>query len=278
MSDPSAPVTSGTSDTHWFAERRQRLLDANLGAEIEKQALSMCTIDEATDPDVLRERGLAELATSIEACAAFLCFRVLRRASYAVVGREFEPPVAEDERHRRIAVQVEGRLRAAIEAAFPPPVSGTPFAIRDFEQTFASYSIGEIGMGALAGVTKEHPLFCHGIPDSGNHFFWAEAALYFVRLGLHPRFWGAALPALVCGAQFFAATFWDRRKRTLAAYDCRNLRTVPTASGTVLAVLDHHFRALTLPELAAQFGRLLAIALRDDPSLGRPVPTSMEFS
>ncbi len=277
MNDASAPVTSATSATHWFAERRQRILDANLGAVLEKQALSMCTIDEATDPEILKERGLGELAAAIETCTAFLHSRVLRRASYAVFGREFAPPTAEDERHRRAAVQVEARLRAAIEAAFPPPAVGAPFAVRDFEQTFCSYVTGEIGMGALVGVTKDHPLFGHGVPDSANHFCWPEGALYFVRLGLHADFWRATLPALVCSAQFFAATFWNRRTRTSTDYDCRNLRRAHAASATVLAVLDHHFRALTLPELAADFGRLLATALRDDRSLGQPIPSSLEF-
>jgi hypothetical protein len=270
-------ASGSTTDPTLFERRRHLILAAGLPAVLEKQALSMCLFDEATDPDALRTRGLGELAAAIESCTRFLVFRFLQRASWALRGREFEPPAAEDERHRAVAVQVEARFRSAIVAAFPPPVAGPAFGVRDFEQAFAAFVTGEIGMGALAGVPPADPFFCHGVPDSANHFCCAEAALLFVRLGLNADFWRTTLPTFVGTAHVFAANFWSRRERTLSAYDCRNLRGAVPASATVLATIDHYWRALTLPELAGQFGRLLAVSLRDDRSIGRPVPAAKEF-
>lgn len=271
------PAAGAETDPALFERRRQLILAAGLPAAIEKQALSMCLFDEATDPDALRARGLGELADAIESCTRFLVFRFLQRASWALYGREFEPPADQDERHRAVAVQVEARCRTALIAAFPPPVPGPAFGVRDFEQAFAAFVTGEIGMGAIAGVPITDPLFRHGVPDSANHFCCAEAALLFVRLGLHADFWRTALPTFVGTAHAFAANFWSRRQRTLSAYDCRNLRGSLPASAMVLASIDHYWRALTLPELAGQFGRLLAVSLRDDRNIGRPVPATKEF-
>jgi len=274
----SAHPPGSTPASLLFAERRNLVLAARLPATVEKQALSMCTLDEATNPDVLRERGLGDLGTAIQRLTQFLVFRALERAAWARHEHEFEPPVAEDDRHRPLAIEVEARLRAAIQAAFPAPVTGPAFGVRDFEQAFAAFVTGEIGMHAIAGVAKDHPLFSHGIPDSANHFCFAEAAFYFVRLGLQPRFWMTTLPTLVGTAQFFAAGFWDRRTRAWTSYDCTNLRRAAATSQAVLAAIDHYWRALTLGQLAEQFGLLLAVSLRDDRSLGHPNHCPREFS
>ena len=95
------------------------------------------------------------------------------------------------------------------------------------------------------------------------------------RLGLEPDFWRPLLRSFVCGAQFFAANYWRRGERIWSGYSPQTC--VRTSSEAILAMLDQYYAPMVEQQLAAAFGQTLAIALSDEPSLPRTMPSAPEF-
>jgi len=265
------------ADPHTFdlyVLRRERIAKHLKGA-LRESAEAMCRIDERTDPTALRHRGERSAAVDIETMTTFLCWRVLHRASWAVEGRPFEPPIAEDDRQTALAKRVEEVFRTAIVSALPPTSSARPFHVRRFEAMLAHFLAGEIATNRVHEEKEGDPLALHGMPDGPNFFCFPEAALLFIRLGLEPSFWALTLPAFVCGSQFFTANYWSGQRRVLAAYQPKHL-VEPTPGSAILEMQRKYYSAMGTPRLAAEFSNILSIALADE-SLTVLTPRMPEF-
>jgi hypothetical protein len=240
------------------------------------QALALTAFDRRTDPAELRAAAnTRKLGDAIVAVTQFLIGRVKQRAAYAQQWRPFVPPTTSPRLTKQIKL-VEKCFRTALIAAFPP-VAGKVFPIRRFEQAFAAFVGGEIRTGYLAPVPGADPLAYDGVPDGANYFCFAEAVLLFLRLRLNPRFWTPLLRTFVAGAQVFASTYWSRGKRTWADYRCEHQRTLVPAA-VVLATIDQHHSAMDPSRLAACFGDIVGVALRDDEMLPIPAPVAEELA
>lgn len=259
-----------------FAERRRRL--DKLGKPLRDPALAMCTLDELTDPAELERRGNTEAAADIRVLTQYLMFRVLQRASWALCYREFEPPVRLDEQYRHRGLAVERLFRKALIKAFPRPGACHQLDLHAFQETFARFVCGELALGRLAPLAKgkPDPLVYHGVPDGVRFLCFAEAALYFLRLGIAEEFWLVALRTFACTAAVFTSCFWDGRRRTVDGYEWSHLHDCPP-SASVLATLKQRYWAMSLPEIAEDFAKTVACALGDDLSVTRPVPTPLEL-
>lgn len=270
--------------------QRRRLIAGVAAGEVRDLAVAMCEFDAMTDPDELESKKRRADALRVRELTEYLVFRAVQRAAWASIGREFEPDDGQDRRMHEAAVHVEALFRSALLKAFPrgpapkpgrgrPAVSSKyPLDRRRFEKAFARFVAGELAMPALCGAANvPAALASHGQPDGPKFFCFAEAALLFLRLGLHAPFWRMVLPSFVCGAQFFAANYWDRCARRLSSYSW-NCGATRTPSAAILAQLDHMEGSLDPSRLARRFGEVLEVALRDEPSLGRPMPAAREFT
>jgi len=268
-------------------ERRKRRIEAfeqrlkregRLSA-LPKLAFAMCTFDRCTDPTQLRHDGNVESALQIEDLTQYLIHRVKQRAGHGVQRRPFDPPrvppMGDSTKLREQIVAVEERCRRALLEAFPPQV-GSVFPIRRFEQTLAAFVGGEIRTGLLDPVEGTDDLAMHGVPDSANYFCFAEAVLLFLHCRIETKFWTPILRTFVGGAQFFASLYWDRTSRSWGSYSSNNLKLLVPAP-VILAVIDHVHAAMDTSQLAAHFTDLVALALRDDPTLPAPQLTAKEL-
>lgn len=275
---PRGPLPRNYGDyEHWptrFSERRKRIRSI-VDVSLRESAEAMCTLDECTDPKhVAISKPL--LGRAIGELTVYLLYRVLQRTASAVHDLEFEAP-SQDEGQRKQAETVETCFREAIQKAFPPP-AGTklPFDQRKFERTFARFTAGELKLPKPASESTPDRLALDGIPDGPYYFCFAEAALLFLRLRIHPGFWRRALPTFLAGAQTFTLNYWNGSALALDAYAGAN-HTANMSSKAMLASLRQHYAVLELPRLLRAHGDLLATALRDEPRLPNPVRTPLEF-
>lgn len=284
---PSSKPSAARSNRATFDlfERRRQRLEALTAADLANQrrmALAMCKFDRLTDPQQLQHDGDARGAEQILAMTLYLVHRVKQRVGYGRQQRAFEPtpvPAHGDDSDRAgtraLIAAVERRCREALVAAFPSK-QGKLFPIREFERTFAAFVGGELRTGLLAKVAGEDDLAMHGVPDGANYFCFAEAALLFVHCRLHAGFWTPLLRTFVGGSQVFAATYWDQQTRTWGSYRTEHQkRLVP--SPVVLAGIDQFHAAMTPSQLAEQFTTIVAVALRDEPTIPEPALVAPEF-
>ncbi len=257
----------------------QRSKDEGRLSALPKLALAMCAFDRGTDPTQLREDGDDKSAVQIEDLTQYLIHRVKQRAGYGVHRRPFDPPrvppMGDPSKLREQIHAVETRFRLALLEAFPPQV-GSVFPIRKFEQTFAAFVGGEIRTGLLDPIEGADDLAMHGVPDSANYFCFAEAVLLFLHCGIETKFWTPILRTFVGGAQFFASLYWDRKSRSWSSYGSDNVKLLVPAP-VILASIDHLHAAMDTSQLAAHFTDLVALALRDDPTIPAPQLTAKEL-
>ena len=261
-------------DDQPFAQRRARL-STRPQTHAWHQAMAMCELDERTDPTELCRKGRQEDAEAITALVRHLVFRIHQRAAWVLHGHPFEPPAESDRQLRPTIERVKVIFRKAVTAAFPPAFFGPAIDLRRFERTFAAFVAGELSMHRLAPIAGKDPIALHGVPNGATLFCFAEAVLLFLRLGIEARFWRPTLRSFTCGARFFAANYWTRKARRWAEYVPTT--ATRTSSDAILSMLDQYYRALDAQQLADEFGRTVAIALRDEPRLPCPVPTAPEF-
>jgi hypothetical protein len=260
--------------------RIERTIDAHRA--LVPEAKAMCTLDAMTDPAALDSKQPV-LAQEVRQLTGYLLGRVMLRASFALHDLPFEPVAEQDEGMRSVATAVEAQFRAAMIAAFPPPtVPGVDVEmllnVRMFERTFAHFVAGDLRTGRISPVGDQDPLAADGVPDGANFFSFAEAALLFLRLGLAPEFWRPTLRTFVAGNLFFATHHWNRGWRRLDAYtNDRVASPDPGVAGSMLAMVQQFHGALDLPKLIRHHGEVLAMALRDDPRLVRPVSAPEEI-
>lgn len=256
-------------------EGRHRRLQELPQRPVVKRAIAMCAFDRDTDPDELRRKCRHTDAAAIEQVTQYLVFRAKTRAAWTLQNQSFQPPRDQDERYLQVTARVEALFRTALTSAFPPSIPGARIALREFEQTFAGFLSGELALSTLAPLACDDPIALHGIPDGAHYFCFAESALLFTRLGLEPNFWRPLLRSFVCGARFFAANYWRRAERIWTGYSPQTC--VRTSSEAILAMLDQYYAPMVEQQLAADFGQTLAIALSDEPSLPRTMPSAPEF-
>ena len=262
-----------------FAERRKRIEACKLAPDVETMALALCAFDESTDPDELTRAGQSATGDAIVRFTQFLIHRTMERAAWAQQGREFEPS-PDNEAIQAIAKRVEAVFRGALLRAFPPVAGTTVFPVRKFERTFAAFVGGDLRLGRL--MKKEEaqeerdkdPLDNHGVPDGANYFCFAEAVLMFLRLDIEAAFWRPLLRTFVCGAQFFAASYWGRKKRDWQGYANHPNPEVPCE--VVLAALDQRHAAMDPTQLARLFSDVVAVSLKDA-ELPRPALVAKEL-
>lgn len=272
---PLLPRNYGDYDS-WpkrFKERR-KLLSKLPAGDVRDDALSMCSLDEDTDPKHRDLKGKPNLGRAIAELAVYLLFRSQHRAAWALRDRPFSPP-AEEAGQRQRAELVEPCFHAALVRAFPPPHPGLPFDRRRFERAFTRFSAGELGMQKLLQDVPAK-LALDGTPDGIYHVCFAEAALLFLRFGLEPEFWRLTLPAFTAGTATFAMNHWSGVARTLDAYGPAHLTLRMTGAAT-LAAMRLYYGAMELPQLLRSHGALLATMLRDEPRLPHVIPIPEEF-
>lgn len=276
--DPLLPRNFGDY-AHWperFLERH-KLLETLPASDVRADALSMCTLDAATDPKHREVMADPKLGRAIAELAVYLLFRAQHRAACALRNQPFSPPVEEAQQQQR-AAQVEPCFHAAMLAAFPPPEGAPadlPFDRRRFERAFARFSAGELALKKLVPNAPER-LWLDGTPDGSYHVCFAEAALLFVRLGLHPEFWRLTLRTFVAGTATFAVNHWNGTARHLAAYQAEFRQPLLSGAATLQA-LRLHYGALDLPQLLRGHGEQLATMLRDEARLPHVIAVPEEF-
>jgi hypothetical protein len=270
---PGFVDVDGTDTRNAFVERRKLL--AKAPGHVRQQALDMCKFDQLTDPDELGRMTPCSMGSKIESLSRYLLFRTIQRASWSVYRLQFEPPEELDEQNRHCAIAVEKHFRETLAKVFHGQGRPGVFDRKRFERAFTSYIAGEIAMRRLF---PKWPAKWgeHGVPDGPMAFCFAESALLFLRLRLSPRFWRELVPLFVCGAQFFAALYWDQSQRRRSAYSWQHQK-VCTTGAVVLAGLAQRQRGLTISELAAEFSQIVGIALGEDSAISYPTPRCKEL-
>jgi hypothetical protein len=276
--DPLLPRNFGDY-AHWperFIERR-KLLETLPASDVRADALSMCTLDAATDPKHREVMDARPLGRAIAELAVYLLFRAQHRAACALRNQPFTPPVEEAEQRQR-AAQVEPCFHAAMLAAFPRPEGAPadlPFDRRRFERAFARFSAGELAMRELVPKAPAR-LLLDGTPDGSYHVCFAEAALLFVRFGLNADFWRLTLRTFVAGTATFAVNHWSGMARNLDAYQA-GFRQPLLSGAATLQALRLHYGALDLSQLLRSHGEQLATMLRDEARLPHVIAVPEEF-
>jgi len=262
---------------------------------LRERAAALCEFDRSTDPYQLGIDHKMGMKDDIVALTRFLTWRTMQRASWATQNREFEPIECEDSAQLARAMRVETHVRetlirinpapnplAAASVTAPTPNKEPGLYLRRFEEAITAFVAGELQMQKLFRRHCPPPMQMDGIPDGANLFSFAEAALLFICLGLHRRFWERLLPAFVCTAEYFATYYWDGKRRRLDAYHPKHLHTKnpprrSPPSDAVLLHLKQRYSCSTPAQLAAEFTSIVGQALRNDPLISRPTRPAKEL-
>lgn len=266
-----------------YEKRRALLNGKDVKDALRARALAMCKFDELTDPNELELRDEKTMSDDIVELTRFLLRRTLQRVSWAIHDWEFEPDLRDDEGQRDRAARVEKHVREALLQIFPvphPPSRGAagdrPLHLGNCEGTIASFVAGELQMSHLV---EDCPaaMSMDGIPDGSNMFLFAEAALLFIRLDLHARFWRRVLPIFVCAAEFFATGYWNGTARRLDAYRPLPKHKTGVSSALILRHVEQRYRGMSAGQLAAQLSSIVGQALREDTAISVPTRRAKEL-